>query len=707
MPAALSSATPICSSSRDAIPLSSLFQFDVDYDLSSAPVTTFFLGLVASLAVTANTSYPDGTTLHPPPNSNLLEVTHPPTVSATTPAPEVPVRVVNGSSECSGWVELFHQGVWRPLCREFWDSKGADVICRQLGCGLSRTSNHSGDGVGLAPFWVNLMNCTGTEAEWTDCPGDMLAADQLCDRNLTAGLVCAEHKEVRLVGGGSRCAGRVEINSNGTWGTVCDDTWDLPAASVVCRQLGCGSAISAVNASSFGQGGGPIYMDEVRCSGSEAYLWLCPSEPWLQHDCGHKEDAGVVCSGHRQIRLMGGPNRCSGRVSVRDRGTWGTVCDTIWNLTLAHAVCQHLGCGNASSLDTSYQLAGEHRWRDMCRPGTMEIVDCIRPLPPEACEPDSAAGVICTGSIYLTESPINVSNAWMTTAPVRVEGNGRPREEFLLLVIGLLVLCLIILGILFVVNHFKMRRRMVMRLSQSSQNNTAVTTNEYREMSITPNTNNTKPPARTVPQVAADDSDSLGDDYEDYDSFAPNRDLNFSTFKYSVRNQSERRLPQGNIPMTLPEVRITANDKGQRSDLPYQRSKDDGSSSDEGGARVVSSADGRKPSKRKSHRWKQHPSYKKSTDSSSTSSCEWYENTNSIGNNAQTNRLAVPPQSEFQSSTSTLPLEEYENVDGDPQRVVPPSAPGTPAPVASAAVNPPGDESTESDYDDIDTYFPT
>eukprot|EP00061_Rhincodon_typus_P006589 g27389.t1 len=114
--------------------------------------------------------------------------------------------------------------------------------------------------------------------------------------NLTGPYFPSEHKEVRLAGGGSRCAGRVEIHSHGTWGTVCDDSWGRGAASVVCRQLGCGEALSATNGSSFGQGQGSIYLDEVRCRGDEAYLWNCASEPWGQHDCGHKEDAGVECS---------------------------------------------------------------------------------------------------------------------------------------------------------------------------------------------------------------------------------------------------------------------------------------------------------------------------------------------------------------------------------------------------------------------------
>lgn len=106
---------------------------------------------------------------------------------------------------------------------------------------------------------------------------------------------------LRLVGGNNIFEGRVEVNINNTWGTVCDDYWDMEDASVVCNQLGLGRAVEARKYASFGRGFGPIHMDDVLCSGDEATIFDC--EYNNQTGCSHSEDAGVVCAPKSRYRL--------------------------------------------------------------------------------------------------------------------------------------------------------------------------------------------------------------------------------------------------------------------------------------------------------------------------------------------------------------------------------------------------------------------
>lgn len=97
---------------------------------------------------------------------------------------------------------------------------------------------------------------------------------------------------VRLAGG-NETAGRVEVFLNGQWGTVCDDFWDIEDAKIVCRQLGFSAAAAAPKYAHFGQGQGLIHLDDVECNGYEISILDCPRSS--SENCGHSEDAGVVC----------------------------------------------------------------------------------------------------------------------------------------------------------------------------------------------------------------------------------------------------------------------------------------------------------------------------------------------------------------------------------------------------------------------------
>jgi len=134
-------------------------------------------------------------------------------------------------------------------------------------------------------------------------------------------LPACTQNDIRLAGG-NETFGRVEICNNNVWGTVCDDWWDVRDAMVVCRQLGfsangkslrkklfqCVKAFQYLfppnNVCSIGalaryggftNGLGEIWLDTVRCAGTESALSLCTNDGFGNHNCGHLEDAGVWC----------------------------------------------------------------------------------------------------------------------------------------------------------------------------------------------------------------------------------------------------------------------------------------------------------------------------------------------------------------------------------------------------------------------------
>ena len=99
-----------------------------------------------------------------------------------------------------------------------------------------------------------------------------------------------------MVGGNFHFQGRVEVFYQGTWGTVCDDGWDLTDANVVCRQLGFPGTVKAYYSARFGRGNGPIWIDDLQCTGKEHSLAECGHGGWgVLRYCTHWEDAGVMC----------------------------------------------------------------------------------------------------------------------------------------------------------------------------------------------------------------------------------------------------------------------------------------------------------------------------------------------------------------------------------------------------------------------------
>ncbi|KYO43848.1 pyridine nucleotide-disulfide oxidoreductase domain-containing protein 2 [Alligator mississippiensis] len=186
--------------------------------------------------------------------------------------------------------------------------------------------------------------------------------------------------QLRLVGAGTGGReGRLELRYQGTWGTVCDDDFDIHAAAVACRELGFEGAETWSHSATYGRGEGPVWLDNVRCSGTESSLAQCSSNGWGVSDCQHSEDVGVVCSGPllpRAPSLASGARLQGSRLEVRIKpvlawaklsvpvtegvvevkyeGRWRQVCDAGWTRNNSRVVCGTLGFPHEGHLDTSF-----------------------------------------------------------------------------------------------------------------------------------------------------------------------------------------------------------------------------------------------------------------------------------------------------------------------------------------------------------------
>ncbi|KAG7272462.1 hypothetical protein CRUP_031389 [Coryphaenoides rupestris] len=259
------------------------------------------------------------------------------------------VRLLGGSSATGGRLEVYLSGRWGSVCDTHWTDRDASVICRQLGLGEIGTAlQHSYFGPGIGLYHYESLGCRGDENTLLAChTRKFLSGD--CNHGNEAGVVCAapegDGSPLRLVGGLEEFEGRVEVFHDGRWGTVCDDQWDDIDAEVVCRQLGLGGVPKAWSWAQFGQGGGPVFLDGVQCTGNELSLEECRHNGWTQHNCDHMEDAGVSCNPYTDgvVRLVGGDSPWEGRLEVYHQGDWGTVCDDNWTETNAQVVCRQLG----------------------------------------------------------------------------------------------------------------------------------------------------------------------------------------------------------------------------------------------------------------------------------------------------------------------------------------------------------------------------
>ncbi|XP_030043951.1 scavenger receptor cysteine-rich type 1 protein M130-like [Microcaecilia unicolor] len=330
------------------------------------------------------------------------------------------LRLVDGQSHCDGRVEIYIGSSWGRVLDTQWNLSDALVVCRQLNCGEPvKVLDVCEKGKG--PVGLKNPRCEGNETQLLSCSfagTELTSAEDLVD----VSVLCSGNAQLRLVDGGGRCAGRVEVYYNGTWGTVCDDSWDLEDAHVVCKQLECGHAVRAMHSAFYGRGKGPIWLGKLQCDGNESALWDCAPRSWDRHDCTHKEDASVLCSDFKDLRLQSDDYDCAGRVEVYYNGTWGSLCNNKRNAT--DVICKQLNCGGPGDMESGnkYGSGTGPLWVDQieCRPHDRELWQCpSTPWHTAACERREEMHISCPGQKAKTVQ----TKAELTMCPNSTEGN--------------------------------------------------------------------------------------------------------------------------------------------------------------------------------------------------------------------------------------------------------------------------------------------
>ncbi|XP_069056627.1 CD5 antigen-like isoform X2 [Pleurodeles waltl] len=217
---------------------------------------------------------------------------------------EFQVRLTDGSTSCSGRVEVNKDGRWGNVCDDGWDIKDAQIVCRQIGCGAAKLASASamfGSGSESTPILMKDVECSGTENDLGQCQHEE-NVNPPCDHSEDAGVICEEPVKVRLVDGPDACSGRLEVYYKHEWGTVCNDYWDFKDAEVVCRELACGGPKKhKLPRPKSDKAPERIWLDDVNCRGDEISLEYCQHRTWGYHDCNHKEDVSVSCSAWSSI----------------------------------------------------------------------------------------------------------------------------------------------------------------------------------------------------------------------------------------------------------------------------------------------------------------------------------------------------------------------------------------------------------------------
>jgi hypothetical protein len=212
----------------------------------------------------------------------------------------------------AGELRIYHAGQWGTVCDDGFTDVAADVACRQMGFVGGSASASAGRSIDLgAPFWMDDVACTGSEARLDQCAfsgwgvSDCLPVEGVAVRCQGAcrsetctssdpcvGATCTTDGHCALVGRDSPYPW-----AKSSWNVPCDDG-DPCTIDDLCIEGHCGGVLDPVAACDDGD---PCTVDTA-CKPFDGCLPVAwPSDaPCDDHDACTVDDrcSNYVCAGH-------------------------------------------------------------------------------------------------------------------------------------------------------------------------------------------------------------------------------------------------------------------------------------------------------------------------------------------------------------------------------------------------------------------------